>query len=606
MNKNAYATVDLTAHCNAQVGIKRKRSRSLLQAICLGFLLLYPLRHIHLGVDLWDGGYNYANFQYAGLEHMDSMWYFATSIANGFGNVLTKLPWGDTMAGMNVYTSLVVGVTAAGAYLFCVRKLCMPVWVAFVGEVLALSLCWAPSAVLYNYLTYGFLLAGILCLYQGLMQGKNRYMILAGVMLGLNVGVRFSNLVQMGLILVVWYDAFMEKKKPAQVFRETGLCILGYAGTLCAFLSYMACRYGLGEYTEGIRRLFAMTEHAPDYSALSMLEGMVWAYYNSKYWVKWLVLAVVIGFLVCLLLPRTWVWAKRILSILVIVTMQGWLVRRGYCIRDFASYDSIYFPCIFVFEMAIGLSLLQLPFRKVKREYRIQALLVILLLLLSSLGTNNAVYSSMNNLFLALPLFLWMAYRFLREYRHILIFPLQAVLVVGILLLTVQGVEFGIRYVYEEATGARDLSAQVTGVPVLRGMHTSPQRAAQLTGLYAYLEAEDLLGEACILYGYIPGISYYMGLEPAINIWSDLDSYDPAVMLEDLEEVDTRGKEDGTKPLVILEGRYRQYIETGDFAELEQHVIACIKFRYICAYMEQNAYYLDYANEKYAVYRAAR
>ena len=208
MNKNAYATVDLTAHCNAQVGIKRKRSRSLLQAICLGFLLLYPLRHIHLGVDLWDGGYNYANFQYAGLEHMDSMWYFATWIANGFGNVLTKLPWGDTMAGMNVYTSLVVGVTAAGAYLFCVRKLCMPVWVAFVGEVLALSLCWAPSAVLYNYLTYGFLLAGILCLYQGLMQGKNRYLILAGVMLGLNVGVRFSNLVQMGLILVVWYDAF--------------------------------------------------------------------------------------------------------------------------------------------------------------------------------------------------------------------------------------------------------------------------------------------------------------------------------------------------------------------------------------------------------------
>ncbi len=45
---------------------------------------------------------------------MDSMWYFATWIANVFGNALTKLPWGDTMLGMNVYTSLVVGVTGAG------------------------------------------------------------------------------------------------------------------------------------------------------------------------------------------------------------------------------------------------------------------------------------------------------------------------------------------------------------------------------------------------------------------------------------------------------------------------------------------------------------
>ena len=44
-------------------------------------LLLYPLRHINWGLDLWDTGYNYANFQFMGTDHMDPMWLFSTYLA---------------------------------------------------------------------------------------------------------------------------------------------------------------------------------------------------------------------------------------------------------------------------------------------------------------------------------------------------------------------------------------------------------------------------------------------------------------------------------------------------------------------------------------------
>ena len=71
-------------------------------------LVLYPLRHVNVGVDLWDGGYNCTNFRYSGLEYMDSMWYFATWLANGAGSLIMKLPYGATMLGMNVYTGLIV------------------------------------------------------------------------------------------------------------------------------------------------------------------------------------------------------------------------------------------------------------------------------------------------------------------------------------------------------------------------------------------------------------------------------------------------------------------------------------------------------------------
>ena len=135
-------------------------------------LALYPLRHVWMGIDLRDTGYNYANFRYMGLAHMDSMWVFSTYLANAVGHFFSLLPGGDTLLFMNIYTALVVSVTALIAYFFLVKKCGLPFWTVFAGEFAAVSLCWCPTAVLYNYLTYLFLLLCILFLYVGLTEEK--------------------------------------------------------------------------------------------------------------------------------------------------------------------------------------------------------------------------------------------------------------------------------------------------------------------------------------------------------------------------------------------------------------------------------------------------
>lgn len=40
----------------------------------------------------------------------------------------------------------------------------MPAWMAFAGEIIAISFCWCPSTILYNYLTYFLFLAGCVTL----------------------------------------------------------------------------------------------------------------------------------------------------------------------------------------------------------------------------------------------------------------------------------------------------------------------------------------------------------------------------------------------------------------------------------------------------------
>lgn len=139
-----------------------------------------------------DGGYNYANFRYSGPEHMDSMWYFATWLANAIGSLLMRLPFGNTMLGMNVYTGLIVSIMATVFYFFCVKKLRIAAPVAFVGELTAIELCWAPTSALYNYLTYLFLLVATCFLYQGLVSGRVSWLVAAlGVFL-LGISLRYG------------------------------------------------------------------------------------------------------------------------------------------------------------------------------------------------------------------------------------------------------------------------------------------------------------------------------------------------------------------------------------------------------------------------------
>lgn len=580
-----------------------KRNFKWIYGASFAFLMIYALRHVHMGVDLWDGGYNYANFRYMGLEYMDSMWYFATWLAGIAGNVLTRLPWGNTMLGMNVYTSLLTAGVCAAAYDFCVRKLRIPAWLAFTGEIVALSLCWAPSGALYNYLTYAFLLGGTLCLYRGLTEEKNRYLILAGAFLGLNVGVRFSNLLQAGLILAVWYYAFLSGKKFSEALKKTGFCMLGYFGAYGMLLLILALRYGPGRYWEGVLRLFAMTEHAKDYKAGSMLWNMAKAYYDATYWLKRYGVAVICGGVCCALLPVKWKRGKQIVAFAAVAGLLWWLLKLGYCYRDYKVYASVYEPCIVVFEFALLLSLLQMGSRGTDKNRKLLAALLVLTILLTSLGSNNAVYSSINNLFFVMPCFLGMVYEFIRNRKEAAWLPFQGALTVAALLLCFQAVLFGREYVYEEATGARDVGTPVSGIPVLQGMHTGRQKAEQLESLYRYIQEKELGQKECILYGNIPGIAYYMELAPAFNVWSDLRSYSPQIMERDLELLEREIAEGGEKPLVILERNCGIYADTKGAEGIFEEETAEQKMILINSFMERNGYQKDFSNEKYTVYR---
>ncbi len=618
-------------------------------------LFLYPFRHIHIGLDLWDTGYSYANFLYMGLDHMDPMWLFSTYLANAVGHILTLLPGGETLLGMNFYTGLFVSALALIGYYFCTRKLRIPGPVVFLGEFMALSLCWCPTSVLYNYITYVFYLFSVVFLYKGLAERKNKFLFVAGIFLGTNVLVRFSNLAQAAMIVGVWAYALicaLEDVKKEEVagkgriravagktwhylWRDTLWCLGGYLAALAVSMGYMAIRYGLDAYVQGILQLFTMTEGATDYKPQAMIYALFESYIKNLYWFKRVFTFGAIAFVIynfCkIVLKLTKLDNKnaritsiirvvgRAMCILIGLVMCSWMLKNNFFSLNYALYHSMQSPVIVFFMLVMILAVVNVLFRPIPKEEKLISGLVLLIIIITSLGSNNGVFPSKNNLFIAAPFALWQFIRIGMEWKQIKIrslelslFPLKAVLGVFIGLVLCQSVGFGTRFVFVETRGATDTVAQVTNNEVLQGIRMSPERARWMEEITAYVQEQELQGREVILYGQVPSLSFYLQMPSAFNPWSDLRSFTPARMEESMEQVsnELKGLQEAQPdtvaskaPVVIVERNYYESVKGLSPEEIpSDDGGAARKWMLIAEFMDTFGYENTFSNEKFIVF----
>lgn len=633
----------------------------LLEALFLLALIIYPMRHVTWGGDLWDVGYNYGNFRFGNMESMGKMWFFSTYLSNAVGHFLTLLPFGHTVMGLNVYTALFASLLAVMGYLFCTRTLHVPKLVAFVGEWTALSLCWCPTALLYNYITYVLFSLSCILLYHGLTFGRKRMLFLAGICLGANVFVRFSNLPEMGLILSVWCFDFWqgwEKRKEnakwsgemaGKMLRDTLLCLAGYLGALAAGFAWIGFRYGLENYAEGIRLLFSMTDTATDYKPASMIYGLLWPFKEGLHWVKNILVFVLAAVLIvtgmdyaplCFekggkkISPKAFRRIGMLGGFLMAVVMVYWLFLQredpapNFTTYFYTSYDPIFWPGTLFLMLALVLGAVDVFRRGSRREERFWGLTMILVVILTSLGSNNGLYPSFNHLFLAAPYVLWRAWLFTKwSFRRAETMPsslgdlrlnLRSVAIMlwaFLLVCLIQFCMFGALFSFCEGTGQQEKGYLVENNKVLKGIGMSSERAGWIRELSQYAEDAKLQGREVILHGGMPALAFYLEMPPAFHSWNDLASFGVETMEKTLEEKEKSiwleygmGGEvykAGDWPVVIAEKKYASY-EKGIVAESERDA----KWELILDFMEEFGerlpihYKIVFENEKFVIWEA--
>lgn len=608
-------------------------------------LAFYPLVHINQGLDIVDSCYSLGNFQY--FDSANGIWMVATYLSNVVGHALMGLPYGNTILGMQFYTGLIVSLLTMFFYLALRVK--MPSVLVFAGEMIAIGLCWCPTVILYNYLTYFLMGIGVWLLYLGCFQAEgNRYgkwyLIAAGVCLGANIAVRMPNVVHAAFILALWYSAFIQKKDLKTVVCDTLYCLVGYLVGFGIPLIMICIRYGVTAYPTMVQSMFAMTDKAADYKPDAMLTGMFDDYAQGLYWCAFAAICLAVLYaaygvycFVCKKIYAQKMYADklgkekvvnllfRILCVAVWCVLVRFYWGRGMFHFRYYSYDgvSMYWWAVFLLLTGITGALWMLGSRKISKEKKILALIVLLQIVLTPLGSNNDLYPIINNLFLVAPFTLWCGYLWFKEAgrkahdepcrnpheemtKKIIHFPWQSMLVIFVFMLCVQSVGFHFGYVFGDGIWGEKRDTLITDLPKAEGIYTNRENAEYLSDLLTFVNENGLSDKNVILYGEIPGISYLLDMPSAISTtWPDLDSNRLVRFKQDMESVEQNMNTE--RPVVIvasgIAAYYSEDAETYEwFGVNVEKYNADEKLVVLREFLTDYDYEETFANMRYVVY----
>ncbi|SCX02616.1 hypothetical protein SAMN02910339_00429 [Lachnospiraceae bacterium YSD2013] len=531
--------------------IRDKKAYALITGILFPVLiLLFCFVKVNQGADISDSTYSPTNFMFT--DRLDIMWYTSTALANFVGSILVKLPLGNTLLMMNVYTGVFKAITALVAYFFFTKTVKADRELAFAGTIAAVGLCWCPTTILYNYLTYLFFLLGTVLLYKGIVRAKNSYLLLAGFCLGLNVFVRFANLSQAALIVVLWAYCLIEDKTFKESFFKTLHCVGGYILGIIPGLIVVWATRGFGSVYTGISQLFTMSDEVDSYSIAGMIYATIRTYMDTWPWMEITFFMLVVSMLAFLVFPTKLTWVRYLLGTIVAGGFSFFLYKKALFTRDYTSYGSIYrFGALILVIMIIWFIVHALN-RKAPFEERILSFMGVVIIAVTPLGSNNDIYANLNNMFFVFPLFFFLLVRFVKSNEYLRGIRWSVLLLT--LLFVMQSVLFGFKFAFRDGTYDEKRTAEITGIPAAKGMMTTEAHKKELETLMKVWNQRDLGGAGILLYGEISGLGFYVGETPAINTaWPSLASYSESKFETEMTALDERIAQgaDATPPIII-------------------------------------------------------
>lgn len=529
------------------MGMKRRCKKIAVNYIFPLVLLLYPLGKIGLGIDLTDSCYGLVNFRF--FPHAGREWTVATYLANVLGAFLVRLPFGDTLIGIRFYTGLLVSAMALLSYYFLKGK--MPAWIAFLGEVVAVSLCWIPTTSLYNYLTFFLFLCGSVTLYRGLVWRRHLLLALAGVFLGMSTLTRLPNILECGLIVAVFYYGRIKKKTAGEIGKDVAACVAGFLAAFAIGYVAVCLQFGTDAYGQMLAGLSGYGATDATYSPLSMVGAIAGAYLVSLKWVFLLLAAAAMGVVMFLIAPGRFEKWKMGVYLCMLPVLLRLLWGRGMFNFQYAFYWSVFQWCMVLLYAAIGLCLWALFNPVIFRRDKLLALLVLLVILITPIGSNNETYPNMNNLFLAAPVTFWLGYRvYLTLRRKVEAFPVRAMCIFVMAVLLVQSLGFGTHAVFRDSIDGQKRDSRVHGNRKLAGVRTNAANAESLQDVVDFVNQNVQGMQTVITFGDVPGFGWLFDMPSELSHdWPDMNTYPVGTMRQDLEGV--RYKNHGL-PLIMI------------------------------------------------------
>ena len=378
----------------------------------------------------------------------------------------------------------------------------------------------------YNELTALFYLTGAALLFFGLVGNRKPLVVLAGVVLGANLFVRFPNLLGITLVSTVWLQAWVYRWTLRDIWVWSAWFLGGFTLGVALIWSLIVLHGHEAIYLQGIQAIFgeavgANSPHAGSGLLNLFISDHVQAFAKA-------LSIVVIG---------SWIanWASKQKILLASVVILVGTLLLVYVIYVYGQWRT----CIPGICYIVLLSIVFLESRK-NPSLALLAFIAGMVLLLAPLGSTNGISNAVFGIWLALPLtliWLWRSFdlafslcfkvsddrfesnsSFSMEARGFRVFAITIVLA-----LLIHSLAWAWRHTYLDSKNRYAMTHSIAH-PLLVGTYTIAARAKVVTELLEAMPRFTKPGDEVLAYNGIPVVHFLTETHPWLgNPWLDFD-----------------------------------------------------------------------------------
>lgn len=478
--------------------------------LTLVFLAAFQLISVYIGFELCDSGFYmtfYDNIFKAPEDVEYNFMFYLSGIIGGF--FMTLFP------NMGIFDMRLLGVVnniITIYLLYCLLRKQIGMSAIIIGTIIVtISYVAMPMTFCYDLLTCLLYVLSILYLFKGLNQNNNLYLIISGIIIGLNVFVRIPNILGYGVILFIILYALYHKTATRFCIIKCTIFTLSFIIGVISVILFMK---SLGHYEYFINNLHELFFTAKDdsgtssHSLNSMILAQIRIYYSVlKFGIK-LALLYVIFFASTKYIRKTFL---QLLIQIIVFTLIAIL---------FYKENAVIILCIFSMIGALGNIIL----RK-NKNIKMLSWAGLFMMLVIPLGSDGGMYNNGSIIYwIAMPMAISFYISIDKTITPIL--PVKKIRQTLLLTLSVYIFVCGIKAVYDGVYfDGGMLFEKRYSIHSERTKHiyTSQERAdiinKLLEGIKPYIQKDDYL----FAYGSFPAINYMTHTRPFIGCsWPEM------------------------------------------------------------------------------------
>lgn len=517
-------------------------------------LILYPLLLIWQGLDFTDTGFALTNAQQIFNDPSSIQYGFSFWLPNILGGIWLHF-FGEAFGLIGFRFASVLIVYATIFFAFLIFKPYFKKEYVLIGLFLAELFIIRFSWIDYNNLTALFYVIATYFLIKGLQEHKDYLILLYGFLLGINIFNRIANILGISLLLCIFAHGYWNSVNVKESIKRALFLISGF---IIAVLIISGIMVFLGQFELFVNSILDLFfNYGLNPASSHSGTGLFSLFFTEQFWAFSWILIAIIGFI---LISKVYSWLDSRSSLVSTGFLFG-LFLTGFVISIVGDIESYVYLVLYGFFCLILLKNVIWPYPDTKPS-PLLSLTVLIILVITPLGSSNGIYNIIYGCWLAIPL----GFIFLVEFTGM---DLRLGLNTGnlsvqqfrvelsknetrkvVCLILISFLSFSLisayQFTYRDTENRLDMIHTVN-YPDLKYVFTTEERAHVVQGLVDQLPLYVKKDDYVLEYGDIPLVYYLTGSRPYLdNSWPDLYTSD-----QFSDKLNQSLKEKGILPVIV-------------------------------------------------------